>query len=196
MLLTKEYNREFAVAYAKRWALSRNPLFFDFKGFGGDCTNFVSQCIYAGCCEMNFTPDYGWYYRSINDRSPAWTGVEFFYDFMINNRGIGPYCSEVSSIDLLPGDVVQLADAGGDLYHTLLVTGITRDDYLVSAHTNDALDRKLSTYQFASAKYLHIEGAKYDSNAQVNDNCFFRIYGGAEDSTEREVGEMPSTEAE
>jgi len=196
MLLTREYNREFAVAYAKRWALSRNPLFFDFKGLGGDCTNFISQCIYAGCCEMNFTPDYGWYYVSVNNRSPAWTGVEFFYDFMINNRGIGPYCSEAASDGLLPGDVIQLADSSGDYYHTLIVTGITRDGYLVSAHTNDALDRRLDTYPFASARYLHIEGARYDSNMPLNNNCFFMIYGGTENSAEREAGERSQGGAE
>ena len=27
---------------------SRNPAYLDFHGLGGDCTNFVSQCLYAG----------------------------------------------------------------------------------------------------------------------------------------------------
>ena len=41
MFLNKPYNRERAVEYARRWALSRNPLFENFSGIGGDCTNFV-----------------------------------------------------------------------------------------------------------------------------------------------------------
>ena len=61
MIVDAAYLRGRAVAYAERWALSRNPLFYDFAGVGGDCTNFVSQCILAGCCTMNFTPTYGWY---------------------------------------------------------------------------------------------------------------------------------------
>lgn len=44
----KEYNRENAIQYTKKWAYSRNPKYYDFDSIGGDCTNFVSQCIFAG----------------------------------------------------------------------------------------------------------------------------------------------------
>ena len=71
------YNRQAAVAYAHRWAFGRNPAYSNFDGMGGDCTNFASQCLYAGTGIMNFTPTYGWYYLSLNDRAPAWTGVEW-----------------------------------------------------------------------------------------------------------------------
>ena len=33
MLCTREYNREHAVEYAKRWAYERNPLFENYTGF-------------------------------------------------------------------------------------------------------------------------------------------------------------------
>ena len=114
MLATIPYRRENAVAYARRWALSRNPLFENYAGIGGDCTNFVSQAIYAGGCVMNYTPTFGWYYISPTDRAPAWTGVEFFYNFMTSNEEIGPYATEVREGDLLPGDVIQFRD--GVLY--------------------------------------------------------------------------------
>mgnify|MGYP002522254950 CR=1 FL=1 len=71
MLLTKPYDAARAVEYARRWALSRNPLFVDFTGRGGNCTNFVSQCVLAGSCVMNRTPDYGGYYESDADRLPG-----------------------------------------------------------------------------------------------------------------------------
>ena len=58
MLWTGAYDRERALAYARRWALDRNPLFYNFTTVGGDCTNFVSQCVLAGCCVMNGTPDF------------------------------------------------------------------------------------------------------------------------------------------
>jgi hypothetical protein len=41
------YDRARALAYAEKWALSRNPAYFSFDGLGGDCTNFISQCLYA-----------------------------------------------------------------------------------------------------------------------------------------------------
>ncbi len=59
------YNRQAAVAYAHRWAFGRNPAYSNFDGMGGDCTNFASQCLYAGTGIMNFTPTYGWYYLSL-----------------------------------------------------------------------------------------------------------------------------------
>ena len=86
MLVTKPYVRENAVAYAKKYAFSQNSLFGNFAGIGGNCTNFVSQSIYAGSCEMNYTPTFGWYFISLDDRSPSWTGVEFFYNFIIQSN--------------------------------------------------------------------------------------------------------------
>ena len=116
-----EYDRTAAVAYARKWAMLRNPAYYDFQLLGGDCTNFASQCIYAGAGVMNFTPDTGWYYLSLSNRAPAWTGVEFLYHFMMHNRGAGPFAREVPERETLPGDVVQLADRGGDWYHTLVI---------------------------------------------------------------------------
>ena len=172
MLVTMEYNRDQAVMYAKRWALSRNPLFENYAGIGGDCTNFVSQSIYAGSCVMNFTETFGWYYISPTDRAPAWTGVQYLYNFLTSNEGVGPYASEADPGALELGDVVQLANAEGVYYHTLLVTGFDESGYLVSAHTNDALDRPLETYTYADARFLHIEGVRMQIPDRYRPNCF------------------------
>ena len=67
------YDRQRAVEYARRWALERNPIFEDYTGIGGDCTNFVSQAIFAGTCVQNYSTDYGWYFISPENRAPAWT---------------------------------------------------------------------------------------------------------------------------
>ena len=69
------YDRRAAVLYAHRWAYGRNPAFYDYEHLGGDCTNFASQCIYAGSGVMNFTPTFGWYYNDPDQKAPAWTGV-------------------------------------------------------------------------------------------------------------------------
>ena len=45
MAVFYEYNREAAVSYARRWALGRNPAYMDYELWGGDCTNFISQCL-------------------------------------------------------------------------------------------------------------------------------------------------------
>ena len=182
MIVYKEYNRARAVEYARKWALSRNPLFTNFAGRGGDCTNFVSQCIYAGSCQMNFTTDFGWYYINELDRAPAWSSVEFFYDFITGaqdfiqmNGGVGPYGIEVDSTGAIEGDVVQLADETGDFYHTLIISGFSEGQTLVCAHTNDALDKPLSTYNFSSLRYIHIEGIRLNI---MDDICFSDLIEG------------------
>ena len=182
MIVYKEYNRARAVEYARRWALSRNPLFINFAGRGGDCTNFVSQSIYAGSCQMNFTPDFGWYYIDQNNRAPAWSSVEYFFDFITGapsfasqNGNIGPYGILTDAAGVFEGDVVQLADETGDFYHTLMITGFSEGQTLVSAHTNDALDRPLSEYNYASLRYIHIEGVRIEV---ADDNCFSDLIEG------------------
>ena len=71
----KEYNRTAVVEYARRWAFSRNPKYYNFDNVGGDCTSFASQCIYAGSEKMNYTKNIGWYYSNGNNKSPSWSGV-------------------------------------------------------------------------------------------------------------------------
>lgn len=160
-MIIKEYDRLKAVEYAKKWALSRNPEYFDFNDLGGDCTNYASQCLYAGSGVMNFTPVLGWYYINANDRTASWTGVEYFYNFLIGNKGgNGPFAREVSLDDVKLGDFIQLGRATGDFYHTPIVTGFRRGQTLVSAHTYDALDRPLDTYSYERIRCIHIEGVR------------------------------------
>ncbi|MBQ8397581.1 MAG: amidase domain-containing protein [Clostridia bacterium] len=176
MLITKEYDRLRAQMYAERWALSRNPLFLDFAGRGGDCTSFVSQAVLAGGCTMNFTPTYGWYYISPDDRAAAWTGVPYFYNFLLTNNGPGPFGEEVEPGMLEIGDVIQLGRADGVFYHTLIVTGFSHTGYLVSAHTDDALNRPLSTYTYDQARYLHINGIREE--VPDREDCFEALING------------------
>lgn len=177
MLVTKEYNRKNALQYARRWALDRNPLFFSFNGIGGDCTNFVSQCIFAGGCVMNYTPTYGWYYISSNDRTPSWSGVTFFYDFMVNNKEQGPFAHEATREEMEPGDVIQLRNEDGIYYHTIIITDIMDNgEILIAAHSDDYLDRPLSNYDYADIRYLHVDGIRFES--PVRDVCFRTLIEG------------------
>lgn len=163
MLMDIPYDRAAVVRYARRWAYRRNPAYYNFDDLGGDCTNFASQCIYAGCGVMNFTPTFGWYYLDVNNRAPAWTGVEFLYNFLVGNQGEGPYAEEVAREDVLPGDIVQLGDETGDFYHTPVVVAIRRGRIYVAAHSSDAYFRSLSSYDAPQIRYLHILGARKES---------------------------------
>ena len=161
-----EYDRNLAVNYAREWDYKRNPKYYDFSSIGGDCTNFVSQCIFSGCSVMNYNAN-GWYYISLQKRSPSWTGVEFFYDFMTGapefaaeNGGTGPFGFEITLDRVRPGDVIRLADEAGDFYHTLIVSMVEGGEIYVCAHSDDALDRPLSSYNNASERAIMIAGAR------------------------------------
>lgn len=105
----QEYNRQKAIEYAKKWAFGRNPSYYNFDSVGGDCTSFVSQCIYAGAKVMNYDKIKGWYYSSGNNKSPSWSGVEYLYKFLVNNKGVGPYGKEVGAEGIQIGDIAQLS---------------------------------------------------------------------------------------
>ena len=148
-----------AVRYAGKWAYGRNPAWYDFDGLGGDCTNFISQCIFAAGAEMNYTKDVGWYYISLRDRAAAWTGVEYFYRFMVNNGGVGPFGREVPFGEIGTGDVVQLGDTYG-FYHSLLVVDVADGRPYVAAHTYDAYYKPLNAYMFDRARVIRIRQAR------------------------------------
>ena len=159
------YDREKAFEYAKTWSFNRNPNYYDFSAIGGDCTNFASQCLFAGIGVMNYTKDIGWYYRSLEDRAAAWSGVEYFYNFLIGNverigNGAGPFAEEVELDKLEIGDFIQFGRRTGDFYHTPIVVGFLEDVPLLAAHTYDAFDRPLNTYRYQRVRCIHILGGR------------------------------------
>lgn len=176
MTAIKPYQRAHAVEYARTWALSRNPLFSRFDRFGGDCTNFISQCIFAGCCIMNDTPTFGWYYRAPGDYAPAWTGVPYLYNFLIANMDVGPIGTEIPVESAEMGDIIQLGRQDGTFYHTLIVTGMRDGVPLICAHDNDALDRPLDSYTYDRARCVHIDGVRIP--VPVTDCCFEGMLSG------------------
>ena len=159
----RPYNRSAAVAYAHRWAYRRNPRFYDYEYLGGDCTNFASQCIFAGTGIMNFTPTFGWYYIDANVKSPSWTGVPYLFDFLTRGqRSIGPVGEDTSMEHIMPGDILQLSFDGIQYKHTPVVVSvgypIEPSNILLAAHSDDADNRPLNTYQYKNIRFVHIEG--------------------------------------
>ena len=162
MPVVKPYNRQAAVDYAKTWALSRNPAYYDFTGIGGDCTNFISQCLYAGTGVMNYTPTFGWFYINASRRAPAWTGVNYLYNFLIKNQTIAVFGEEVPIEEVQLGDIIQLARTDVGFYHSLIITDVgdlpSVDNILICTHSIDSLDRALNTYEYDTLRCLHILG--------------------------------------
>lgn len=154
------YDRQAAAAYAQKWAFRRNPAYLNFDNLGGDCTNFASQCLYAGSGVMNHTRVYGWYYYSSDNRTASWTGVSYLYNFLVGNKGEGPFAKLSDRQNVLPGDLVQLGTAGGHFYHSPVIVAADENEIYVAAHTDDAYMRPLSSYIYDQARFLHIQGVR------------------------------------
>ena len=153
------YNRQKAYEYAKKWACGRNPKYYNFDPVGGDCTNFISQCIYEGCGEMNYNGYKGWYYINGNNKSPSWSGVEYLYNFLLSNNGTGPK-GEVSNIDHLKvGDVIQLSFNGITFSHSVIVVqnGNNLNNTLIAAHTYDTFGKSVAEYGFERYRCIHVK---------------------------------------
>jgi hypothetical protein len=165
-LRVASYDRGKAVEYAHKWAHGRNPAYYDFENLGGDCTNFASQVIFAGSGVMNYTPVYGWYYLSAFNRTASWTGVNFLYKFLVNNKGPGPFAELVSIKDVKPGDIVQLSFDGGEYFnHSPVIVKVGRPaslrNILVAAHTYDRDYYPLTNYVWKKIRFLHIKGVRH-----------------------------------
>ena len=156
----EKYNRQKAKEYAKEWAYKRNPKYYNYDLLGGDCTNFISQCIYAGSGIMNYKKTYGWYYNNANDKSPSWTGVDFLYNFLINNREKGPQGEKSEKNKMEIGDIIQLSFDGIKYAHSIIIVGIEEDKIFGASHTFDSYYKDINTYLYKKLRFIHINGVQ------------------------------------
>ena len=113
---------------------------------------------------MNTTKTFGWYYHSANDKSPSWTGVQYLYNFLTTNKGIGPFGHDAPIDQAQPGDIIQLSFVPGKFQHSPVVVSAgappTLGNILIAAHTYDADHRPLLTYNWEDIRLVHIDGIR------------------------------------
>lgn len=158
------YNRMNAKAYADRWWNGYNPAF---PAFPVDCTNFISQCLFAGGAPMNYTNNRnrGWWFDQnlwvARARQRAWTAEPWSYSWAVahslywylrtSQTGLRGRLVERAT-DLQIGDVINYDWEGdGRFTHSTMVTGFDASGQpLVNAHTNSSL-RRLWSYRDSPA---------------------------------------------
>lgn len=150
------YNRQAAVDYAKVNAYNNVPGSWFYQFHGGDCTNFVSQSLYlaGGWPERGtqWTPQYQWYFDGVfsSQHSNSWTVAGELGDFVITSgRGTKVSFSHndvwARPTQFTTGDILQLDKTGdGSWDHTMMITGITGNDVLVTQHTKSLLNHPVS----------------------------------------------------
>lgn len=158
------YDRKTVYEYAKRWAYGRNPQYYNFDNVGGDCTSFVSQCIFSGAKVMNYSTNSGWYYINGNRKSPSWSGVEFLYKFLVNNKLTGPYGKETNNDNIEIGDIIQISFDGEKFEHSVIIVDIADkfdvNKIYIASHTYDSFYKSLSEYDYDKLRFIHIEGVR------------------------------------
>lgn len=164
-----KFNTEAALAYAEQYALSYNPLFFSYRGLGGDCQNFASQFVWAAlgginaplAIDLKLPPMVrdgirAWYQTSAPSHDPFahWTVVGRFGSYIATSKAedVGPIGFVTKGVAFAEaGDLIQVSN-GLTWFHTYLVvahTGLqgerTEKDLWVSAHSIDRNKQWLAT---------------------------------------------------
>ena len=162
---TGNYCRDAAVSYARTWAYGRNNYFYVYTQ---DCTNFVSQCLFAGGIKMNSRwhsyayPKAGRWEGRNNEKynwdiTPSWRQAQALYNFLTDPAN-GYIWSDVVSIrtsygvkwaankcGIQPGDVLFLAGSdGSNPHHAMIVTKVENGEIYYAGHTNNRKDQPLS----------------------------------------------------
>ena len=113
---------------------------------------------------MNYTKNTGWYYINGNNKSPSWSGVEFLYNFLINNKGFGPYGKVAKQEELELGDIAQLSFDGNKFEHSLVIVNIenlfTLSGIKIASHTFDSYNKPISEYIYKKIRFIHIQNVR------------------------------------
>ncbi|MCM3000630.1 amidase domain-containing protein [Paenibacillus favisporus] len=137
---TSRYNRAAAAAYADEWWETSNP---EFAVFEVDCTNYISQCLFAGGAPIHYTGkrESGWWYKGYVGSKEWWS-----YSWAVSNA-LQSFLSSSSwglrgelverPEQLMLGDVIFYDwDGDGSFQHSTIVTAFDAGGSpLVNAHT-------------------------------------------------------------
>ena len=154
------YDGEAAASYGASFVGQRNADWWDYSRQGGNCQNFVSQCLYAGGIPMDVRGGavWKWYGEAVNDLeedrgcSASWINVDSFYQYVQENEGYGLAAGTDGSYwegDV--GDVILMGPAH-DLNHSVLISKVVQNaqgrtvDYLIHSNTSDVKDFPVSAY--------------------------------------------------
>ncbi|WP_276981326.1 amidase domain-containing protein [Johnsonella ignava] len=160
---TLSYDREAVSKAAKKYAYNYNKLFVQYTGAGGDCTNYVSQCIWQspgwGFDRIGKNNSVKWACKKNSDKkyvyeTVSWVGVnELWTYFQINDSfsqagtvyGVSSTTRGYNSSNVQVGDVIQFYN-GNIWRHSVIVSEITDGIVYCAAHSSNYARRKLSEY--------------------------------------------------
>lgn len=165
-----QYNRDMAVKYAITYGLKPNPAYRYFpiiNNNSGNCSNFISQCLFAGGIPMIFSGENSWWYdNSSTDRkkdtwSVTWTVAHALYWMLKINRErdrFGAKGTETKKIyELQLGDLIFFEDNTGLIFHSAIITAFYYGKPLVSQNSFEAVNIPYDkSWNYSSVHYIKI----------------------------------------
>jgi hypothetical protein len=165
---TNRYNNVEAVRYSLIYALNPNSDYRFFAGHddgGGDCSNFVSQCLRAGGAPFAYDSSPWWYrMNGVSQSDDRWSlswsvANSLYWTLKVRNKSKlkGLKANEVKDIELLElGDLIQYEDKSGRIYHSAMVTAFTRDrGVIVPLISQHSINGRNITHFKEKAKKMH-----------------------------------------
>lgn len=161
VIQSSDYESSDAVQYAEDYYDNYNDDYPDWGPSGGDCANFVSQCLHAGGKPMEGTPgtsaeatDWSnWFSegstRNTKKVSSTWRGANAFKSYWHSNATDDNEFTEVDSDSFdfgWKGDAVSLLNSNGRAFHTLIIVGYDSPDFICRAHSDVDSDEEDGIY--------------------------------------------------
>lgn len=166
------YYRKRAVEYAKKYAMTPNTKEWkNYEAYGGDCTNFVSQCLFAGGIPFDHQGKFvtqKWYWYSDHYRTPSFTSADAFKTYLLNNEGFGLVAALGDLQSMGIGDVVQLGDLK-ETTHSMIVVGVVKD------HFETGVTKDLLIAQHSGIN--GIRGVNIPLSTKPNQRIYYNILG-------------------
>jgi len=153
------YNVSKAIAYADKYCINYNSSYNSYKGRGGDCANFVSQCLYAG----GFKQDSVWYKHSV-----AWINV---MKQIAHFKPYGKFLTANNS-NLIKGNPIYFDWNGDGVYdHATICAGRNSSGVaILDSHTKDLYHATWTNWSFKKAATIQLRGS--GSSSSTSDGKF------------------------
>ncbi|MEW6621339.1 MAG: amidase domain-containing protein, partial [bacterium] len=153
-----------------------NSYYKNYNDSGGDCANFVSQCLIEGGLDLTAGPGcYG--KRHINNQ---WIDATIPYCDNLHQHLVNNQYVEYSFIrdsgsppdNLTTGDVIIFGNSNDTYSHAVIVSGGSGNNIILNAHNKNRYHKSLSWYfpdPFPIAHFYHIPDARVTSTTPENE---------------------------
>lgn len=173
------YDRDKAVEYAMKWSDRNRQIrnLSEYKNYGDNSVNFVSQCIKAGNVPMDTlgSEQWKWYTDKLDESeksgiertgySRSWINGESFYNYAVNNRHFGMAAGNAPVEEAEKGDVIQflLPDIyGNEVVYQCLVTGAAekenKKELMVTGNSGDIINMPFTALGYGTVRMIKIYG--------------------------------------